>query len=328
MSATNRVPHPSPRSGEGGPSRTEQNLLDIQRRMAAAVMHPLTRAETMPRRRRDGASNSAEADAIIRPNDRLTSFERLEIYNRQYWFRLYGCFEEDFPGLQAIVGRAKFDAFTRAYLTECPSQSFTLRNLGSRLESWLGEHPEFIQPHAALALDMIRLEWAHIEAFDSEERPRLSAQDLAAIGENSTLSLQPYLRLLALQYPVEDLLLKVRTENGSSASSTNNASTARKRHHVRRVAALEPRAIWLAVHRLQNTVWYKPLAQEEFLLLSALLAGQTLGQAIDAAMAASSLPEDERPAFLQETFATWSMLGWFTQPDGQRPEPGRSKAGR
>lgn len=303
-------------------------LLDIQRRMAAAVMHPLTRAETMPRRRRNGTSNRAEAEAIIRPNDRLTSFERLEIYNRQYWFRLYGCFEEDFPGLQAVTGRAKFDALMRAYLTDCPSQSFSLRNLGSRLESWLTEHPEYIQPRATLALDMVRLEWAHIEVFDSEEKPRLSAEDLAAIGENSTLSLQPYLRLLALSYPVEDLLLQVRNEDGSADSSSNNANVARKRKHVRRFAALEPRPIWLAVHRLKNTVWYKPIAQEEFRLLSALLAGQNLSQAIDAAFAGSALPEDQRPAFLQEAFANWAMLGWFTEPDRQRSEHRRPNAGR
>ncbi|HTV82012.1 MAG TPA: DNA-binding domain-containing protein [Acidobacteriaceae bacterium] len=293
-------------------------LLDIQRRMAAAVMHPLTRAETMPRRRRDGASNRAEAEAFIRPNDRLTSFERLEIYNRQYWFRLYGCFEEDFPGLQAILGHARFDALMRAYLTDCPSQSFTLRNLGSRLESWLAEHPELIEPHAALALDMVRLEWAHIEAFDSEEKPRLGAEDLAAVGENSTLSLQPYLRLLALSYPVEDLLLQVRNANGSADSSSNNASAARKRRHVRHFAALPPKRVRLAVHRLQNTVWYKPIAEEEFRLLSALLAGQTLGQAIDAGFADSSLPEDQRPKFLQAAFANWSMLGWFTQRPRRR----------
>lgn len=299
-------------------------LLDIQRRMAAAVMHPLTRAETMPRRRRNGASNTAEAEAIIRPNDRLTSFERLELYNRQYWFRLYGCFEEDFPGLLAIVGRAKFDALMRAYLTDCPSQSFTLRNLGSHLESWLAEHPAFIQPHTALALDMVRLEWVHIEAFDSEEKPRLAADGLAAIGEDSRLSLQPYLRLLALSYPVEDLLLQVRTEDGSSASSTNSASAARRRKHVRRFAALQPKPIWLAVHRLENTVWYKPIAHEEFLLLSALLAGQTLGQAIEHAFAHSSLPEDQRAAFIQDAFANWTMLGWFTQPPRVRSAKGKS----
>jgi hypothetical protein len=47
-------------------------------------------------------------------------------------------------------------------------------------------------------------------------------------------------------------------------------------------------------------------------LLSALIEGKPLGAAIDIALKNSSLPEDQRPAFLQEAFATWSMLGWFT----------------
>lgn len=293
-------------------SQPAGQLLEIQRRMAAAVMHPLTRGETMPRRRRDGTSNRSEADSIIRPNDRLTSFERLEIYNRQYWFRLYSCFEEDFPGLQAILGRTRFDALMRAYLTECPSESFTLRNLGSRLQSWLEKNPVWVEPHKALALDMVQLEWAHIEAFDGEERPRLDGQGLASINENSVLRVQPYLRLLSLSYPVDDLLLQVRNENGSSASSTNNASSARKRHHVRRTAALAPRAIHLAVHRHQNSVWYKPLTAEEFRLLSGLLAGRALGHAIELALHESALSEEERAGFLQEAFASWSALGWFT----------------
>jgi hypothetical protein len=159
---------------------------------------------------------------------------------------------------------------------------------------------------------MVRLEWAHIEAFDSEERKRLGAKAFAAIDENSTLRLQPHLRVLALSYPVDDLLLEVRTENGSSASSTNNASTSRKRRHVRHVATLKPRPIHLAVHRHENTVWYKPLSPEEYGLLSALIEGKTLGEAIETALKGSPLPEDQRPAFLQEAFATWSMLGWFT----------------
>jgi hypothetical protein len=294
-------------------STVQPELREIQRRMAAAVMHPLTREETMPHRRRDGASNLAEAEAIIRPNDRLTSFERLEIYNRQYWFRLYSCFEEDFPGLQAILGRRRFDALMRAYLTECPSKSFSLRNLGSRLEQWLEEHPEFIQPHANLARDMVRLEWAHIEVFDSEEKPRLSAAGLACIDENSTLHLQPYLRVLALTYPVDDLLIQLRNEDGSSTSAANNASATRKRHHVRKVAALAPSPLHLVVHRQENSVWYKPISVEEFHLLSDLVAGGSLGHAIEFAFAGSDLSEEDRPGFLQEIFATWSMLGWFTE---------------
>ncbi len=313
MSAAAGVVRRPVRRGAGrGSAQRDGQLLEIQRRMAAAVMHPLTRSEGMTQRRRDGSSNTGEANAIIRPNDRLTSFERLEIYNRQYWFRLYSSFEEDFPGLQAILGRARFDALMRAYLTDCPSESFTLRNLGSRLEAWLGEHKEHLGPHPKLAMEMVRLEWAHIEAFDSEERPRLSAEKLAGIDEGSTLRLQPHLRVLALSYPVDDLLLEVRTENGSVASSANNASVARKRRRVRHVAGLKPQRIHLAIHRHENTVWYKVLSAEEFDLLAALMAGRTLGEAIDLALKDRSLPEDQHPAFLQEAFASWSMLGWFT----------------
>jgi hypothetical protein len=286
-------------------------LLDLQRRVAAAIMHPLTGNETMPRKRRDGTSNAAEADALIKPNDRLNSFERLEIYNRQYWFRLYSSFEEDFPGLKAILGGKKFDRLMRDYLAERPSRSFSLRNLGSQLESWLSTRPGYLEPRRDLALDMVRLEWAHIEAFDSAELPLLDPDDLASIDENSVLHLQPYLRILELRYPVEDLLIELRSESGSSDASSNNASISRRTRHVRRVAMLEPEQIYLAVHRHQNSVYYKRLDAEEYRLLEALLRSTPIGAAIDAAFDHSTIAEDDRGAFLQQIFASWTALGWF-----------------
>ena len=39
-----------------------------------------------------------EADALVKPNDRLTPLERLEIYSRSYWFRVLDCLYDDFPG--------------------------------------------------------------------------------------------------------------------------------------------------------------------------------------------------------------------------------------
>lgn len=292
-------------------------LMELQRRMARAVMHPLTKSETMPRRRHDGTLNQKEAEAFIKPNDRLTSFERLEIYNRQYWFRLYTSFEEDFPGLKAILGRQKFETLMRDYLTECPSESFTLRNLGSRLASWLNQHPSYIEPHTTLALDMVHIEWAHIEAFDSAADPLLDPDELATMNEHSHLRLQPYLRLLELSYPVDDLLIVVRSESGSSDASSNNASATRKTKHVRHVAALSPEQIFLAVHRLENSVYYKRLKHEDYLLLQSLISGATLGEAIDAALHGSTLSEEQQSKLLQEAFANWSMLGWFTQLERQ-----------
>ena len=72
------------------------------------------------------------ASGFIKPNDRLTSFERLEIYNRQYWFRLRDCFNDDYTGLRAILGDRRFERMAVAYLERHPSECFTLRNLGSK----------------------------------------------------------------------------------------------------------------------------------------------------------------------------------------------------
>ena len=89
------------------------SLLSIQRPMARAVMKPLTPAERMRPTAPDGRSLRKVASDFIKPNDRLTSFERLEIYNRQYWFRVLSAFAEDFPGLRAVLGERKFDAAPR-----------------------------------------------------------------------------------------------------------------------------------------------------------------------------------------------------------------------
>ena len=80
---------------------TGMKLLELQRTMARAVMQPLTFSERMQRTAPDGQPMRAYAARFIKPNDRLTSFERLEIYNRQYWFRLLSSMVEDFPGLRS-----------------------------------------------------------------------------------------------------------------------------------------------------------------------------------------------------------------------------------
>ena len=288
-------------------------LRHIQQEMASVVMQPLTRSETTRKRTREGALTQRKADSIIKPNDRLTSFERLEIYNRQYWFRLCSSFEEDFPGLQAIAGRKAFERLMIAYLTECPSTSFSLRNLGSHLESWLSDHRNLIEPRVDLALDMVRLEWAHIEAFDSASDPSPAAEELAAVDGASKFRLQPYLKLLQLHYPVDDLVIDLRDHAGSTDTASNSAAVSRRSRIVRRVADLVPEEIWIAVHRHENSVFYKRLHQEDFLMLQAIASGAALEEAIESGFAASAVPEDDRPAFLQEAFQGWAALGWFTQ---------------
>jgi hypothetical protein len=286
-------------------------LLELQRTMARAVMQPLTASEQMRDTGPGGSPMSEYAGRFIKPNDRLTSFERLEIYNRQYWFRLFSSMNEDFPGLRSVLGERRFDALCRAYLTDCPSRSFTLRNLGSQLEFWLESHPDFAGANQALALDIVRLEWADIEAFDGKIEPALRAEELAnQDGETLRLRLQPYVRLLSLRYPVDDLLLDVRKDEDTEVAS-NAFREGRKRKKVRAVARLKPSQIYLVVHRIDNSVYFRRIEAEEFAVLSEIRKGKPLGKAIELAMRKSKIPAEKQAASVQEWFQNWSTMGWF-----------------
>jgi hypothetical protein len=287
-------------------------LAALQRTMARAVMQPLTPSERMQNTAPDGKSMREYASSFIKPNDRLTSFERLEIYNRQYWFRLLSSMMEDFPGLRAVMGDRRFEAMSKAYLVDCPSQSFTLRNLGARLETWLRKHPKWAGAKQQLAIDITRLEWADIEAFDGKAELSLRPEQLTAdAGPNLRLKLQPYISLLDLKYPVDDLLLEVRKEDADTDFASNAFQEKHKRKRVQSVAKLKPAEIFLAVHRVDDSVYFRRIQREEFFILRGLRDGKALGAAIATAFRKSRVPEEERAASVQQWFQNWAALGWF-----------------
>lgn len=290
-------------------------LMQLQRTMARAVMQPLTASERMQRRAPGGGSMRRYAARFIKPNDRLTSFERLEIYNRQYWFRVLSSLYEDFPGLRAVLGARRFDEMAKAYLVAHPSRSFTLRNLGSRLEGWLRKNPKWAGENQALALDIVRLEWADIEGFDGKAEPALRQEDLGnGADAKLKLTLQPYISLLSFRYPVDDLLLEVRKDDEDTDFASNAFTERQKRKRVRAVAKLKPARIFLAVHRVDYSVYFRRIEPEEFAILTALRHGKMLGAAIELGFRKSKVAPQERPVKVQEWFATWAALGWFCRP--------------
>ena len=107
------------------------NLQELQRRVAAVVMQPLTPQEGMRRRTLDGRSIKAESETLIKPNRVLSSFERLEIYNRQYWFRVLSSLAEDFSGLRTVIGaRGWRPRSSRCTSSGEASSSWPVRRLG------------------------------------------------------------------------------------------------------------------------------------------------------------------------------------------------------
>ncbi len=309
------MPNPNPPPDSPATAPAAPRLRALQRQFATGIMRPLTAEQTMQPAWTDGRPSAEVVAGFIKPGSRLDSVERLEIYNRQYWYRLIDCFYEDFPGLRTLLGDRVFSAMTEAYLNRHRSRSFTLRNLGQDLDTFLAEEPKWTEKQPELACDVVRLEWAHITAFDGEALPPLEVDEL--LGQDPAtlrLGLQPHLTLLACAYPVDTFLLATRRRDEPQGGASHAVAERVRRKATKKVPRPRAKQIWLAVHRHNQSVYYKRLEPAAFALLAALRSGQTLAQACEAA---APLAEGDFGAQLGDWFTQWATFGWFvgTDPD-------------
>jgi hypothetical protein len=178
------------------------------------------------------------------------------------------------------------------------------------LVKFLGTGPRKTAPHQQLALDMARLEWAHIEAFDNEARPPLRPDDLLNMdAAKIRFRLQPHLTLLKLRWEVDELLLSLKNDSGLRGEASNAVDRRRNNPSPRLIQKLKRKEIFLAVHRYQDKVHYKRLEPGQFRILSALHKGATLAEAF-ATLAKLRISGDPGET-IKGWFANWAALGWF-----------------
>ena len=287
--------------------RSTDDVIALQRFMMHALVRPLAPDERLQDSWIDGRPMEAVAAEFIKPNDRLSSLERLEIYGRTYWFRLTENFTRDCPGLRAFLGEERFGRLCTAYLSRYPSRSFTLRNLCQRLVRFLTENPEFTAPHTALAIEIARFEWAQTVAFDGPARPAPTAKQLQAIPPSRLkLRLQPFVTLLHLTHAVDNFVIAVAKRDALRGDASNASVEAAPAAPLRKVRPPKKGEIWVAVHRQDNRLYYKRLEPEAFRVLEALQAGRTVPAALG--KAGKSVTASQ----VQRWVATWMALGWFT----------------
>lgn len=297
---------------DSAPPSEVSRLRELQRQFATGIMRPLTPGQTMHAEWSDGKSSAEAVAGFIKPNSRLSSIERLEIYNRQYWYRLIDCFYEDFPGLRTLLGDRVFSALTVAYLSRHRSRSYTLRDLGQDLEKFLVDEPKWTEKHPTLARDLVRLEWAHITAFDGEALPPVEIDEL--LGEDPArlkLGLQPHLTLLRCDFPVDTFLLATRRRDEPQGGASHAVADRLQKKATKKVPRPREKPTLLAIHRHSHSVYYKRLDPAAFALLEALRAGKTLAEACEIAV---PLAQGDFAAQLKDWFTQWGTFGWFVRP--------------
>lgn len=237
-----------------------------------------------------------KAEAIILPNSHLSPEDRVRIYTRAYFARLFEVLQADYPALEKVVGEDAFERLAQAYVAKHPSRSYSLNPLGTKLPEFLARAARV--PRRVLAVDVARVERAMAEAFDEEEAAPLSPDAVAAVPANAWAGARlvpvPSFRLLAL-----------RTRANAAVSAARQDLP---------MPDLRARATWAIVYRRDYRVFRLDLTEPQFALLSALARGRTVRAALAAALKAAGRREAATlPGKVFGWFRTWTEEGLFAE---------------
>lgn len=249
-------------------------------------------------------AQAAVADLVATGNSRLSAAKQLEIYREQFFLRHLEVLRDDLRALEHLLGDEGFAALTRAYLAAHPPTSFTLRDLGASVVSFVTTAAPWSEdPFVA---DVARVEWAFVEAFDAPDAPSIDGASIAAIPEESwpaaRIMLQPSLQRLALAHPAHDYRLAAR----ASADAENLLALAT-------LAPPDPRPTFVIVYRDGVSLLCLDVEPNAFALLDELANGATLGDACERVARASGESEAAFDAKVAEWFQTWTRLGWISR---------------
>jgi hypothetical protein len=271
---------------------SETGLLALQRNFMAAIREPIyggsRKLSSLPPRKGEVSPRfTALAETEIRSTPNLEASERLELYHRQYWFRLLDSISEDFPALKRLLGGETFWQLIEAYLEQVPSRSFTLRHLGSGLADFLEQNHGLAGAHPVHAAELARLEYALCDIFDAAALPPVAAQNLA----QARLDLQPHLRLFAFHTPADEIWrLDAKAEIPAGLLAP---------------PAEEPQ-FHIAAFQHKGRAMARRLSAKAFSVLLSISATGSLAQALE--------PLDPANVTVSEVgdwFRDWTELGWF-----------------
>lgn len=124
----------------------------------------------------DDAKSSSFIKAVI-DDKKVSAKKRLSIYHDAYRLRIVEALATAYPQLKALLGDLLFNKIAREYITAYPSTYRNLRWYGGEMRehllTTLAQHP--------IAAEVADFEWALSLAFDAENVPELTLQELSTI---------------------------------------------------------------------------------------------------------------------------------------------------
>lgn len=159
----------------------------------------------------DDTKGSGFIKAVV-DDKKVGAERRLSIYHDAYRLRLIEALSNVYPQLKALLGDALFNKIAREYITAYSSTYRNLRWYGGEMRehllATLAQHP--------IAAEMADFEWALSLAFDAEDVPELSLQDLTTIPPenwaNLSFKFQPAIKIVRTYWNVITIWQELEAE--------------------------------------------------------------------------------------------------------------------
>jgi hypothetical protein len=279
-------------------------LSEFQQRFGAVLREPLDRATGTLTARTD--HYMSETVSEVRGAANATAAARLAVYNRQYWFRLFGVLQTAYPLTTRLLGAWRFNAYAQAFLIAHPPRTWTLDHVpdgfDDALPALLGDDPARAPVTEAARLD------AHWRAlFHAPVTPpyRPDARDAARLADGQLVP-SPSVVIVEERWPL------VALRHTLTASSPEAPLALPLPHEA---------PAWWALCAEPTGIRTRPLAPREGRLLT-LLAHHPVRDAL-ARLEAETPPEARAslPADTQRWLARSVAHGWWAGLADTPPNP-------
>ncbi len=217
-------------------------------------------------------------DERVIPKPDFSPEDQVHSYINGYRFRLFDVVYDDYPALREVIGEDDFTTLLDNYIEATPPEHFNIAR-------YVDQFPEFVRENAGtFEYELCILETALSRIFDEEETSALLKEDLEGLDPESFMDqkLHPRqaLKLFAFSYPV-------------------NA------YYDRHLAGDKPDTpektpSYLAIYRHNDEMWRLDLEEREYLVLSSLFSGLTVGQSLEAA-----IPESHSGEEMMQSIGSW-----------------------
>lgn len=242
------------------------------------------------------ASGLDDVDADLRNmfiGNEISVEDRLKVYHNNIIGSVSASLCATFPILDALVGEGFLKSMARAFVFEHPPKSGCLHLYGAGFDDFIrGYMPAESLPYLA---DVATLELAINTAYYAPNDSPMKADALAQFPEEQIGAVQLSLRTSAVLIDSHYPLLEIKSycENDAQGDAPD---------------VLKDAGVTLMVYRPSLDVKIVELDREEFRLIQALQNGVSLGEALEAILAAA--PDFDFAAFLNKhiTLETFSAL--------------------